>query len=223
MTVMTAIVIGALTACAPKESPAQSSEDPGNLALLQQYSYLTATFYGVMTFNISGTVFTFPSELAIPSVPITWMGPIFNGKLEQVGPGKDVTIEVHGSASDDGTWLDTVYYSQRIVQTLTKTGNFYRVTLRNVPIAKLVDGVATELGTFQKEGSDLQKHVEKIEFADGPLSGGQITPTTIYVSTDWKDATAGQKPALKLTFEKIPSQAMGTAQPIQPGMGMGQR
>jgi hypothetical protein len=49
---------------------------------------------------------------------------------------------------------------------------------------------------------DLQKYVAKIEYADGPLSGGQIVSTTTYISTDWQNTSYGQMPTLKLTFAR---------------------
>lgn len=201
------VTLVGLSSCSKTSTPVSNS--PNNLDLLQQNKFLTGRFYGLMTFKFSGTTFTFPTELQIASVPVTWMGELFNGKLEEVGPGEDVTDEVHGSVSSDGNWLVTLYYSRQILRTSNNTGTFFRVTFRNVPIMKQVNGVVTEVGTFEKDGADLQKYVEKIEYIDGTLNGNQIVPTSSYLSTDWKNTGNGLKPSLKLTFEKEPSQEMG--------------
>ena len=79
------------------------SDGQKNLALLQQNRYLKGRLYGLAAFDYAGTIMTFPSEFTVASVPIEWMDVIFSGKLEEGGPGEDVTDQVHGSVSADST------------------------------------------------------------------------------------------------------------------------
>ncbi len=67
-----------------------------------------------------------------------------------------------------------------------------------MPTAKLTNGVAADLGTFEKTGADIEKLVDKIEYVEGPSSGGVIVATTTYLSTDW--INTGTAPVLRLTF-----------------------
>ncbi|MDP2932428.1 MAG: hypothetical protein Q8O05_08045 [Chloroflexota bacterium] len=78
--------------------------------------------------------------------------------------------------------------------------------------------MTTELGTFRKAGADTQKLIEKIEYGEGPLSGGEIAATTIYVSTDWTNAV--NVPTLQVPFTQEPGNQQAPL-PAKPGMGMG--
>jgi hypothetical protein len=102
---------------------------------VQQNKYFTARLYGLMTFDFEGSPFAWQTELKIASVPVEWMGHIFDGKYIEGGPGEDVTDQVHGSVLKDGTWIDFLFYSRQIVR-YGGTAVFYRVTLKNVPISK---------------------------------------------------------------------------------------
>lgn len=196
------------------------SDGQKNLALLQQNRYLTGRLYGLVTFDYAGTIITFPAEFAVSSVPIEWMEVIFSGKLAEGGPGEDVTDQVHGSVSADGTWLVSLLYSRQVIRATTNTRTFYRIMLRNMPIVKLVGGVTTELGTFEEEGSDVQRYVDRIEYVDEPLRGSGTVTT--YLSTEWKNTVKGQMPTLKLAFEKVASQKLAPLPAERPRMGMGQ-
>jgi hypothetical protein len=203
---------------------------------IQQNGNLSVRFYGVMTFEFSGTQVSSPSELAVAGVPITWMGLIFNGTLEEKGAGEDITDVVHGSISPDGNWVETMYYSRQILRkTVNSSGTFYRITLTKIPLSgntTITPVVTTNtapsvtapaspagLGTFQITGSDVQKYITKIEYADGPMAGSQIQSTTKYVTTDWKNIGVGQVPSLRLIFALGSGNAGLT--PTIPGM-MGQ-
>jgi len=157
--------------------------------------YLIARLYGVMTFDYSGTTVTFPTELIISSVPLVWMGPIFDGKVENNGPGNDVTDQVHGSVSADGTWIESLSYQRQIIRPGDKSLS-YRITLKNVPIANAATGTTTTPGTFEKT-SDIQKYVQTIEYNSGIFTGGKIVPAITYVSTDWENAKTRDAAGLK--------------------------
>jgi len=210
-----------ILACAPKTSRTDSPGDQNSLAILQQNQYLKASLFAVMTFDSGVQTLAFPSKFNVSSVPIIWMGTLFNGRLKEVGPGEDVTEEVHGSVSPDGAWVETLFFSRMVIRATNNSGTFYRVTLRNVPISMLVNGIS-ELGTFKKEGADLQKYVDKIEYSDGQMNGNQIVATSTYVSTEWQNTADGQKPVLKLTFEIAASEILPGFSD-KPVMGMGEK
>lgn len=210
------IILPGLTGCGKTTAPTVKGQ--GSLASIQKNKYLIARLYGVMTFDYSGTTVTFPTELIISSVPLVWMGPIFDGKVENNGPGNDVTDQVHGSVSADGTWIESLSYQRQIIRPGDKSLS-YRITLKNVPIANAATGTTTTPGTFEKT-SDIQKYVQTIEYNSGIFTGGKIVPAITYVSTDWENAKQGMQPALKITFEEKPSETLGPMPPPQPGMGM---
>ena len=211
--VVMAISMAGLAACSSKSTPASISNTvpagttsqptastsapvtSNHLAQLQQNGHLAVTFHALMTFNTSGKTITFPSELFVPPVPIAWSGTSFAGRLEESGPGEDVTDEVSGTVSADGTTLISMVYWRQVLRTGVNSGTYYHVTLQSLPI------VVPSVGTFNGSGVDLQKHVVNIDYADGSLSGGRIVPATTYVSTDWTTG-AGQMPSLSLTFTR---------------------
>jgi hypothetical protein len=223
------VLILSLTSCtspasgtiSPNSSPALSGSQ-NNLAVIQEYGNLSARFYGLMTFKSSGTEVSFPSEFSVPPVSINWMGGVFNGKLEETGAGEDVTYEVHGGMSADGNWVDSVYFSRQILRkSANNSGSFFRVTLRSVPMVSTVNGAASQLGSFEKTGADVQKYISKIEYADGPMNGNQIASNTDYVSTDWKNTNSARMPVLKLVLGKGPGEQKQGAPAGNTGM-MGQ-
>lgn len=223
LAVTIALTMLGLAACASKTGTTPAPPTSGGqskLALLQQAGNLSVRFYGMMTFDFAGTTVTFPSEFAVSSVPIDWEGRIFSGKAEGGGPGGDVTQQVHGSLSPDGEWVDSLSYSWQITRTANNAVTLRRVTLRNLPIVQIAGGSATELVVFEKAGADLQKHMERIEYVDGLLSGGKMVSTTTYVGTDWKNSNKGQVPTLKLVFATGTGDQGGPSRPArQPMMG----
>ena len=156
-----------------------------------------------MEFNQVQTV-TYPLKLAVPSAPITWMGTIFDSKLDKVGPGGEMTIRVHGSVSEDGEWIENLSYSEQVFSTGARTTVFYQVALRSVPITPPRAGEKSVSGTFSKTGSDVQKHVETLEYSQ---FGGAIPLQ--YTSIDWNTEVDNQKPVLTVAFEIVPSEDIG--------------
>ena len=201
------------------KSTATATQNQTDLSVIEQNKYLTARLYGLMSFDFSGTPVSFPTELTISSVPISWMGPIFNGTLQNSGPGNDVTDQVHGSISSDGKWLLLLTYSRQIARPNQKS-IFYRITLKNVPITQADSRPAGTPGSFDETG-DVQKYVDQIEYSEGIFTNGSIVPEISYVSTDWSNSTPSLQPALRVIFELKPSQIFGPMPPPQPGMGMG--
>jgi hypothetical protein len=192
-----------LTSCT--RAPATAATTQGALTALQQYKYMNARLYGQMTFDIDGEQFTWPAELIIASVPLEWMGQVFNGTLTAGASGNDLTDKIHGSVSADGAWLLSLSFSRQIIR-IGENGTYYRVTLKNVPIG--VNSYVVEPGKFEKVG-DIQKYVEEIQYIDGRWDGSKIIPNVNYISTNWINTRNGLEPVLKLTFEQEPSQTMG--------------
>ncbi len=210
-----------LSACSsPRESTTTAAGTSPALALLQQGKYLKANLYGVASYEFSGDVVTWPTSLGVPSVPIVWMGPIFSAELKAVGAGKDTTIQVHGSTSDDGAWVNTLFYSKLIVSKINKDVVFYQVKLRNIPLSLSSGASANQTGTFDKTGADLWKYVEKIEYEQWTIIGDNLTRSAVFKSLDWNNTTRGQEPALSLVFETVPSENMTSDVPSSGGMGM---
>ncbi len=187
------------------KAPATAATTQGALTALQQYKYMNARLYGQMTFDIEGEQFTWPAELIIASVPLEWMGQVFNGTLTAGASGNDLIDKIHGSVSADGAWLLSLSFSRQIIR-IGENGTYYRVTLKNVPIG--VNSYATSPGVFEKVG-DIQKYVEEIRYIDGRWDGSKIIPNVNYISTNWVNTRSGLQPILKLTFEQEPSQTMG--------------
>jgi hypothetical protein len=220
--VMTVFVLS-LSACSPASTPASVSPTvKNNLAVVQQNGNLSARFYGLMTFDYSGSPVKVLSELAVSGVPVEWMGALFSGKLEEFGPGEDVTDEVHGSLSADGNWVESLFFSRQILRTSANaSGTFYRVTLKNIHLVIVDAGTQAGQAAFEKTGSDIRKYVITVEYADGPVKDGKIVSKTTYTSTDWENIKAGQTPTLKMSFSKG-SGNKGVTAPAKPGMGMSQ-
>ncbi len=168
------------------------------LVSLQQDLHLAVRLYGLTTFNYASTTATFPSEFFIPSVPIVWSGISFNGQLEEAGAGEDITDRVDGAVSSDATSVVSLVYSRQVIRRGVGNGTWYQVTLHNIPIVQITNGVASGLGIFEITGSAVEKYVAKVEYTDGPLSGQQIIATTTFGSIDW--ANESTHPNLKVTF-----------------------
>jgi len=206
----------ALAACQPVAPASMGVTTSPGVRALQQSRFLKASLYGMMQLDFEGTSVTYPTSLGVPSVPVAWMGPIFSGKLEKAGPGQDMTIQVHGSVSDDGAWVNTMSYSKLIVTRTNITMLSYEVRLRNVPVT----AVAGEAGgaSFEKKGPEVRKHVEGISYGQtGTLSGTQKDAPTTFKSIDWAGTGPGQEPILKLVFETEASEDAGS---LSPGGGM---
>ncbi len=201
------LLVVALTGCG--KEPVSTVTAPSKLSLLQENKYITAELYGVMTFSFSDTTFSWPAVLDTSSVPIVWMGQVFNGKIGNAGPGKDMTEQVHGGVSADGEWLLSFAFSRGIVGP-NGFNVFYSVELKNVPIAVISIEASGEPGSFSKEG-DVQKYVSQVVY---------VSPGTSYISTDWTNDLDGQRPKLKLAFEKEPSKTLGGPSQPQPQAGM---
>jgi len=88
--------------------------------------------------------------------------------------------------------VNELTFSRKIIR--QADGVFFRVTLRNLPV-----WAGDNAGTFERAG-DVQKHVAKIEYMEGLVTGGEIVPACSFASADWKSVTPGQVPTLKVTF-----------------------
>jgi hypothetical protein len=166
---------------------------------------MTARLYGLMTLDFEGQQISWPTELTISSVPLQWMGQVFNGTVK----ANSLTDQVHGSISADGQWLLTLTYSRQVVQ--SASGVNYSVKLRNVPIGSSANDTV-KAGNFEKTG-DVAKYVEEIGYVAGP-------PKSTYISIDWANSGQGLQPILEVTFEKEPSQVIGPPGSLQAPGGM---
>jgi hypothetical protein len=193
-----------------------------NVDSLQQYGNVSARLFALMTFEGYGQTLISPSDFNVPPISITWMGLIFNGALVGTGPGSDITYQVHGSVSADGAWVESMDYSTQVIRTSAYSGDFFRVTLKNVPLIQTFDSDNKRIVSCDKTGSDAQRFVAKIEYATGPL-GSAITPPILsnftYVTTDWDSTVC--LPVLQLVFALGPgTQNTGGPATIPGGMGM---
>jgi hypothetical protein len=155
-----------------------------DIVWLQKSGNLSVNFNAMMTFKVDadpcGKTFTGATRLGVPSVPITWMGTIFNGTITDSGTGYSLTDQVHGNVSSDGEWINEMTFSRRILNQLG--GSNFSVTLTNVPIVKVDNASTTVTASFEKKGIDIRKYITLIDYS----SGGSIG--TAYDSTDWDDA-----------------------------------
>ncbi len=159
---------------------------------LQQYKNLAVKFHAVLTFSLNNVNVSYPTDLAVPEVPITWSGTSFSGTLHESGPGEDITDKVAGTISADGKVVISLVYSRQVLRT-TNSGTAFKVTLSNVSLE-----AGTIPGTFNYSGAVIRGYFSEIYYADGTIVSGQIVPSTIYISTDWENTQ--QSPTLTIAF-----------------------
>jgi len=180
------------------------------LTQLQRAKYVTARLFASMSFEFEGQTVEWPTELIISSVPVNWMGQVFNGKVEANG----LVDQVHGGVSGDGEWLLSFSYTRSIVRTQDVIS--YTVVLRNVPITP-TDNSTAVVALFDRQ-DDVRKYVEDIQYKAGGVTVGSWKETGAnYTSTDWNAAGTGVRPKLKVAFETVPSQDIGSG-PAPGGM-----
>jgi len=213
-----AVALLLLPACSKKPATTSQGDPTQSSSSLQQFGNVSASFLGLVTFESFGQTFTNPSEFGVPPIGIQWMGLIFNGTLAGAGFGKDITYQVHGSVSADGNWVESMFFSRQIVDS-TGNSDFYRVTLRNVPLAQAVDSDKKAIASCQRNGSDVQRFLVKLEYSYGPAGATatqQPLNTLNYISTDWKSTECAA--LLKLTFATGPGTQIGDGPPPRQGM-----
>lgn len=198
-TVTTVMVVLLTVSCTSAREPEIVKQTL--LPTLQQNQYIKVSLSGVMTFEFNGEQVAWPTLLATSSIPVTWMGQVFNGTVELNG----LTDQVHGAVSSDGEWLLTLSYSRGIIRPSDVI--FYSVILKNVPITRMADGTLV-VGSFEKQG-DVQKFVENVVYRAGGALGNATISSTNYAMTDWSGTTQGIQPVLKVTFEQQPSELIG--------------
>jgi hypothetical protein len=171
-------------------SPVVSTEGSRSL---KENSRLSVTFFAVVTLDAVTQTFPFPAEFDLPQMPITWNGPSFSGRTEEGGPGEDVTDQVGGNVSSDGSIVESLVYSRRIMRQSQHNGTYYRLTLQNLPVSS---------GSFVKAGADLRQYVAKLEYAEGNIVNGEISPNVTVTSVDWTNPNPGQMPRLNVEFSR---------------------
>lgn len=166
----------------------------GNPLNFQLYKGLAVKLQAQVTLNLNSTNFSYPTDFEVPQVPINWNGNSFSGKLLESGAGEDITDLVNGELSADRKTLVKLTYSRTILKA-DNTGISFQVVVVNVPLDP-----SNTTGVYHFTGSSLQSNVTSIQYSDGPVIAGVISPTTSYVSTDWTNTT--QMPTFFLTFAK---------------------
>ena len=143
---------------------------------------------------MNNTNISYPTDLAVPQVPVIWSGMSFSGTLHESGSGEDITDKVAGTISADGKVLVSLVYSRQVLRT-TNSGTAFSVSLSNVPL-----DIGVSSGAYNYSGAALQGYVSGITYVDGTIISGQIIPSTVYVSTDWGNTQ--QPPTLTIVFGK---------------------
>lgn len=219
---MTVLITGFISCSTTSTSTLLTARALAN-ASFSSYNTVSASLFGLMTFDDNGQSVTSPSEFAIPPVPISWMGGIFNGTLEETTSGEDDTYQVHGSLSSDGAWIESMFFSAEKIFSAENSADFFRITLQNVPLARALDKNGNIESVCNQGGADVQRSVSKIEYATGPLGGTQIPPilsNSNYISTDWSNQ--GYVPNLTVTLAVEPKpQTTGGATSTSTIMGSG--
>ncbi len=182
----------AISSTTTGSTPASST--PISSTIYQQYTNLAVKFHALLTFSLNNTNVSYPTDLAVPQVPVIWSGTSFSGTLHESGPGEDITDRVAGTISADGNVLVSLAYSRQVLRT-TNSGTAFSVSLASVPL-----DIGASPGTYVYSGASIQGYVSGINYADGTIVSGQIVASTIYVSTDWGNIQ--QPPTLTIIFGK---------------------
>ncbi len=175
--VISVFVVVLCGACGAKTASSISQDDSA-LDPLSSFGNISVRVFGAATFESYNQILIYPVEFTIPPITIYWMGAIFNGLLEDAGPGSDTNYMVHGSVSADGAWIESMIYSKQIGP---GSGNYFQVTLKTIPLTRNQDNKGNPVLVCNKNASDVQRFVSQIKYA----SLGVYT----YLQTDWGDET----------------------------------
>jgi hypothetical protein len=170
------------------------SSSTTNFLVFQQYTSLAIVFQALVTFNVNNTNVTYPSNLFVPQVPITWSGASFSGTLHESGPGEDITDKVAGVISADARTMVSLIYSREIVRA-TNSVTSYSISIFSLPLAAV-----NTSGIYIYSGFAIQGYVSEISYLDGTIVSGKLVASTTYVSSDWGNIQ--QPPTLTITFGK---------------------
>ncbi len=206
------VVVFTLVACQQGTS-AQSAKETQGLEHLRQAKFLKASLSGRMTFDYGTSTRGWATNLRVPSVPITWLGTVFNGRVEQKVTGGNVLIVVHGTVSEDGAFVNALTYSKAIV--VPGSVMSYSITLRSLPVVSVFGSNVT--GSFEKKDLDVRKYVESLDYK-ASIGGVAVDNGEAQMATGVFDWTGqDQIPWLRVFFEKVASEA---ASGLTGGMGM---
>jgi hypothetical protein len=210
----------AVSGCSTNKAGLNSGTSAASTANnLQQLGNVSARFFGLVTFEGYGQILTNPSVFAVPPITIEWMGLIFEGKLERAGAGSNISYQVHGSVSADGKWVESMFFSRQIVDSTGASGDFFRVTLRNIPLTDGVDSEENSISFSEKKGSDVQRFLVKIEYNNGAgdKAGMKTAINSLtYITTDWKSESC--LATLNVNFATGPGIGIVSGQPPRQGM-----
>ena len=171
------------------------------LQLIQDKNSISATLIAPMEFDKDGAMTITPTECTVKNVPISWSGKVFSGWAYE-DEVKQAVMLVRGRVSNDGSWIETMKFSRKILDQ-GAIGVEFEVAIRYIPIASGAPGTPLTLGVFEKI-DDVGKHVEGVTYK---------TPDSEFMSTDWR-TLEWVHPSLSIRLERT---ALGTR--ITPGIG----
>jgi len=175
-----------------------------NLPKLQQMRSISGAFFGKNTYSLStGGEMVNGSSIGAPSIPITWSGTSFSGKLTVEDNNSPSTDEIQGSVSNDGKTLQslTFTHSDYNYGGYGKSNPNYTMytksmQLQNVPLSQY------EIGKGLVSGPATQACVVKLEYKETSFKNGVKSYEKTYVSTDWAASGIGATPQIGIYFGK---------------------
>jgi hypothetical protein len=207
--VIVAVMLTPLGACGAKAPLSSTATDTQSRVSLAGFGNLSARLFGLATFEGYNQTIDWPIEYAVPPISISWMGNIFNGLLEGAGPGGYITYQVHGSVSDDGAWIESMFFSKKVFNPTSNTGVFFRVTLQNVPLVQTTDESGNGQAKSVKSGPDVQRFLTRVEYI--------FDPNFTYLGTNCGDTTVVA--ALSVTLATGPGIAAADGSETPPSGG----
>ncbi len=171
------------------------------LQLIQDKNSISATLIVPMEFDKDGAMTITPTECSVKNVPISWSGKVFSGWAYE-DEVKQAVMLVRGRVSNDGSWIETMKFSRKILDQ-GAIGVEFEVAIRYIPIASGAPGPPLTLGVCEKI-DDVGQHVEGVTYK---------TPDSKFMSTDWR-TLEWVHPSLSIRLERA---ALGTR--ITPGIG----
>jgi len=140
--------------------------------------------------NIQGFNWRIPEQHSYP-LAITWSGTTFTGSYTINQPTYKYFADVKGTVSADGKTLLTVTHNCRITSTGTNFRNEPTESVRVVLIA--LQNLPIWDAAYQKAfapvtGSDIGKHIARLQDETNYSVSGKLTSRETYVSTVWNSS-----------------------------------
>lgn len=175
-----------------------------NLLKLQQLKSISGAFFGKNTYSLStGGEMVNGSSIGAPSIPITWSGTSFSGKMTVEDNNSPSTDEIQGTVSVDGNTLQSLKFTHSDYNYGgygKSSPNYTMYTksmqLQNVPLSQY------EIGKGLVSGPATQACVIKLEYNETTFKNGVKSYEKTYVSTDWAASGIGATPQIGIYFGK---------------------